>query len=294
MTALDAGQVTVRRVVEVDGVPMSALVREVWEPRGVVVALHGGATTSTYFDVPGLSELSLLRIGAALGFTIIALDRPGYGDSRQALGESAIPAERRVGLAYAAVDRLLENRSRGAGVFLWAHSIGCELAVRMACGERGTDLLGVELAGTGSRYHDSATALSARWEGNRPPRAGFIRDLLWEPAYLYPAEVSGGAAISAPGPDYEGEVANTWVSEFPDRAAEVRVPVHFTLGEFERVWQSGSAALADIASLFVRSPRVVVHEQTTAGHNLSIGVTAVAYHLRVLSFIEECIVGRAL
>ena len=58
---------------------MSARVAEAAEPRAVVVALHGGAVTSGYFDAPG--RASLLRAGAALGFTVIALDRPGYGSS---------------------------------------------------------------------------------------------------------------------------------------------------------------------------------------------------------------------
>ena len=52
-------------------------------------------------------------------------------------------------LIYGAVDALLAGSSRGAGVLLLAHSAGCELAVRMAAAERGTELLGLELADTG-------------------------------------------------------------------------------------------------------------------------------------------------
>ncbi|HET9566670.1 MAG TPA: alpha/beta hydrolase, partial [Mycobacterium sp.] len=40
------------RVVLVDGVPMSALVASVPEPRAVIVAVHGGATSAAYFDCP--------------------------------------------------------------------------------------------------------------------------------------------------------------------------------------------------------------------------------------------------
>lgn len=57
------------RVVMVDGVPMSGLVAEAdGQPRAVVVALHGGASTAAYFDCPGHPRLSLLRLGARLGF----------------------------------------------------------------------------------------------------------------------------------------------------------------------------------------------------------------------------------
>ncbi|QIY93641.2 alpha/beta fold hydrolase [Streptomyces sp. S1D4-11] len=146
----------VSRVVDVDGIPVSALLQEARRPRAVVLALHGGAAHSGYFDYPGRPHLSLLRTGSALGFTVLALDRPGYGSSAPHGGELA-PVERRVDLAYAAVDRLLASRPRGAGVFVLAHSIGCELALRMAADERGSDLLGVEIAAP------DATTTTTRW-----------------------------------------------------------------------------------------------------------------------------------
>jgi hypothetical protein len=60
------------RVVLVDGVPMSALVASVPEPKAVIVAIHGGATSAAYFDCPGRPELSLLRSAAANGSPAIA------------------------------------------------------------------------------------------------------------------------------------------------------------------------------------------------------------------------------
>ena len=148
-------QVVRPRMVDAGGVPMSALVAEVPDPQAVVVALHGGGTTSVYFDCPGQPQLSLLRTGAALGYTVIALDRPGYGSS--ALYPEALedPAQR-VELAYSAVEAILGERARGAGLFILGHSNGCELALRMAADDRGAELLGLELAGTGLRYHDAA------------------------------------------------------------------------------------------------------------------------------------------
>lgn len=119
-----AGSPVVSRVADVDGIPMSALVAEVPRPRAVIVALHGGAVTSRYFDVPDRPRLSLLRTGAALGFTVIALDRPGYGRSAPYADRMAT-AGQRVGLTYAAVERLLAARPRGAGLFLLGHSQGC-------------------------------------------------------------------------------------------------------------------------------------------------------------------------
>ncbi|KPI05218.1 hypothetical protein OK074_0356 [Actinobacteria bacterium OK074] len=286
-----------RVVTDVDGIPFSALLCAVPKPRAVLVALHGGAVTSRYFDHPAHPELSLLRTAAALGVTVLALDRPGYGDSAP-YGDTMGDPERRVDLGYAAVDRLLAQLSRGAGLFLMAHSIGCDLGVRMAADARRTDLLGVELAGTGHHRHPRLTTiLTTGRPGARGPRTraeggGGIYDLLWEPERLYPADVVGAAGLLSPGPRYENHVAVHWPREFPHLAARVAVPVHFTLGAYEKVWRAGPEGLADIASLFTAAPRVEVAEQAEAGHNLSIGLTATAYHLKVLSFMEECVTAR--
>jgi pimeloyl-ACP methyl ester carboxylesterase len=275
------------RVVIVDGVPMSALVAEAPIPRGVIVAIHGGGTTARYFDCPGHPESSLLRTGAAHGFTVVALDRPGYGSSA-AYPEAVARPEQRVQLAYGAVDRVLGERPRGAGLFLMAHSGGCELALRMAADEQRTDLLGVELAGTGRHYHPAARAiLKAATRDHRP--AG-LRELLWHPTELYPPEVLSGATVYPGAPPYEDEMVSNWArQDFPAIAPTVRVPVQFSVAEHEKVWQSDPPALAEIASLFSSAPRFQINEQPGAGHNISLGHTAAAYHSTVLSFADECV-----
>lgn len=278
------------RVVIVDGVPMSALVAEAPQPRAVVLALHGGGTTAAYFDCPGHPELSLLRLGASLGFTVVALDRPGYGSSAPYPEAMALP-EQRVRLAYAVVDRITGRSSRGVGLFVVAHSNGCELALRMAADERGADLLGIEMAGTGRHYHPAARdVLKTASPTHRPPGLG---ELLWHPPQLYPPDVVGGITKAATGAPYEAAIVTSWPRiDFPALAAQVRVPVQFSVAEHEKVWQSDPAAMADIAAMFSATPRFVTNEQRGAGHNLSLGHTAAAYHLKVLSFAEECVVAR--
>lgn len=49
--------------------------------------------------------------------------------------------------------------------------------------------------------------------------------------------------------------------------------------------------IADIAALSTASSRVVAEEQPGGGHKLSLGLSAMAYHLRVLSFAEECVLA---
>ncbi len=295
--AVLTGAATARHVVDVRGIPMSALILAAPRPRAVIVALHGGAAMSAYFDAPNRPRLSLLRTGAALGFTVIALDRPGYGSSAPYADEMAY-VQRRVDLAYAAVGRLLEARAQGAGVFVLGHSMGCVLAVQMAGDERGADLLGLEIAGIGRHHHADAAAVLGTRMLRGPGRDGpeldgtgtAVRDLIWGPDYLYPAGAAASIASATPG--YEGDDVRRWPRDFPALAARVRIPVRYSLGDQERVWRSGPAALADIAALFTASPRVVAEEQAGGGHNLSLGLSAMAYHLKVLSFAEECVLAR--
>ncbi|MCV7086373.1 alpha/beta hydrolase [Mycolicibacter hiberniae] len=265
---------------------MSALVAEVPDPHAVVVALHGGGTTSIYFDCPGQPSLSLLRAGAALGYTVIALDRPGYGSSALYPEETATP-QQRVRLAYLAVDRILGDRARGAGLFLLGHSNGCELAVRMAADERGAELLGVELAGTGLRYSDAArAAFNAPAPGQRN---AVLRDLLWEPASLYPEAVLRGITKVSSGAPYEADMVGSWPRrDFPALAAQIRVPVRFTFAEHEKVWESGPEARKQIREVFSAANSFTCNDQESAGHNLSLGFSAEHYHRSVLSFVNNC------
>jgi len=278
------------RVVIVDGVPMSALVAEAEDPTAVIVAIHGGGTTAIYFDCPGHPESSFLRAGMAHGFTVVALDRPGYGSSAP-YPEAVARPEQRVQLAYAAVDRILGERPRGAGLFLMGHSGGCELTMRMAADTRGSDLLGIELAGTGRHYHPAAREMLKTATRERRPSG--LRELLWHPTELYPPEVLGGATVYPGAPAYEDLMVSNWArQDFPALAPAVCVPVHFSIAEYEKVWETDTSAMTEIAAMFSDAPRFVIYHQPRAGHNISLGHTAAAYHSTVLAFAEECVVAR--
>ncbi|KUI34978.1 thioesterase [Mycobacterium sp. IS-1590] len=271
---------------------MSALIAEADDPTAVVVAFHGGASTAAYFDCPGHPELSLLRAGPARGITVVALDRPGYGSSAP-YPDAMHQPEQRVALAYGAVDKVLGQNPRGAGLFLLGHSAGCELAVRMAADARAAQagVLGLGLAGTGLRYADAAAEILKTTTLTRRPVG--LRELLWEPADSYPPEVLSGITNSSTGAPYESETTKNWPRrDFPALAAQVEVPVQFTVAEHERVWRTDPEALADVAAAFIASPRFELNEQAGAGHNLSLSFAAADYHDRVLSFVAECVAAR--
>ncbi len=269
--------------VTVDGVPMSGLMTAVEHPRAVVVALHGGATTPAYFDSPGFPHQSLLRVAARLGFTVLAPDRPGYGASREALGDSVSPALQ-VDLTYGLIDQALAGCHRGAGLFLLGHSQGAVLTAKMAVDSRATNLLGIELAGTG--VHHSVEARNRMASAATPGAPGMkLQNLLWQPAHLY----RDRKQVLSWAPKFEGIDAQLWPQDLAELAPRITVPTRISLGDHESWWLSGTAGLDSIAELFTSSPRVVADEQINSGHNISLGISALAYHLKVLSFVEECV-----
>jgi hypothetical protein len=96
--------------------------------------------------------------------------------------------------------------------------------------------------------------------------------------------------LSAPGVAYEAEVTANWPRrDFAAVAAEVRVPVEFSVAAHEKVWETTPEAREQVTSLFTASPRVVVNEVADAGHNLSVALSAESYHQTVLSFVDECV-----
>jgi hypothetical protein len=163
----------------------------------------------------------------------------------------------------------------------------------MAADERAehANVIGLELAGTGVQYHPATAQILETATATQRPTG--LREVLWQPAHLYPDDVLSGITNSTTGAMYEVEMTKSWPrQDFPTLAARVLVPVQFTVAEHERVWKSDPEALAEIAAMFTGSPRFVINEQVDAGHNLSLSVSAAAYHLKVLSFVEDCVVAR--
>jgi pimeloyl-ACP methyl ester carboxylesterase len=274
--------------VTVDGIPVSGLVAPAAAPRATLLAVHGGASSAGYFHAPGHDELSLLALGAHLGFTVVALDRPGFGASHGRVGGWSIA--RRADLYSAALDAVLADGPSPGGTVLVAHSLGAYLAATLA--PRRQDVIGLEINGSGLEYRPDALGDSpVAHAGQHPADAAARRRVahrIWGPRSLYP---DGRAATPAPValPSDEPAEALAWNTGYRDIAAKVRVPVHITMGEFEGIWPTDPPALAEIAAAFVSAPRAIATAQAAGPHNTSLSLAARAYHLHVLAFAEECL-----
>ncbi|GHF64502.1 thioesterase [Streptomyces mashuensis] len=273
-------------VLEADGVPLSGLLaRPRGTPRATVVAIHGGGMRAGYFHGLSHGGQSLLTLAAGLGFTALALDRPGYGLSAGHLPDGATLAEQSR-LLHAALAGFADTYDTGAGVFLMAHSYGGKLALHAAADERGTDLLGLDISGISHRYAVDL-ALVGDIHGLR------TWPLHWGPLGLYPPGTFRAAKpLVTPMPGREAAEARRWARDFPRLAGRVRVPVRFTFAEHEGWWHHDEETIASMRGLLSEAPRVVVDRQPRAGHNISLGWAARSYHLRALAFVEECVLDR--
>ncbi len=270
--------------VDADGIALSGLLSEPDQrpPRAVVVAVHGGGMRAGYFHGRAHPSLSLLELGAGLGFTVLALDRPGYGRSAVQLPEGQTLAEQSMTL-HAALGDFARRYPVGAGFFLLAHSFGGKLALTAAA-DADDRLIGLDISGCGHQYavrthelpdpHDLAT-----WRLN------------WGPLQLYPPNTfASSRPLLTPMPEREWREASVWPELFPGIARRVRVPVRLTFAEHERWWRHDEEAVAAMTGLFTGT-RVTVDRLPDAGHNISLGWAARSYHLRALSFAEECLSG---
>ncbi|MFF0488290.1 alpha/beta hydrolase [Nocardia sp. NPDC004068] len=266
-----------RIALEGNGIRLSALLGSPAShpPRATVVALHGAGMSAAYFHGRAHPDVSLLSTATRMGYAVLALDRPGYGASAATLpqGQSLIDQAETV---RAALADFAAHNEIGAGIFLLGHSFGGKLALVLAADSPGWG--GVEVSGCGHRYAGSA-ANTALWKRN------------WGDLQLYPPGTFRRSGADAP-PLRELIEGTLWPETLADAAARIRIPVRLSFAEQERWWCTDSAALDELRALFGSAPRVCVTRVAHAGHNISLGWAARAYHIGALAFFETCLLDR--
>ncbi|MBZ3907946.1 MULTISPECIES: alpha/beta hydrolase [Streptomyces] len=275
------------------GVPLSALLAEpAGPPRALVVAIHGAGMSAGYFDSRSSPGLSLLALGARLGYAVLAVDRPGYGASAPYLPEGQT-LDQQAATLHAALGDFAVTSCTGAEVFLVAHSNGGKLALVTAAGwpaahppgEAACRLVGLDISGLGSTLAVDAHRLPGP-EGHGDWRRH------WGSLRFYPPDAFRlSRALVSPVPGLEASEGPLWPLLYPGIAARVTVPVRFTFAEQEQWWRCDAEALAALTAPLAAA-RVTVDHQPDAGHNISLGWAARTYHLRALGFLEECLLAR--
>ncbi|MFD0399417.1 alpha/beta hydrolase [Kitasatospora sp. NPDC127121] len=272
-------------VLDAGGIPVSALVAEPQDraPKAVLLAIHGRGMRAAYFAGPAHPDTSLLTLAADLGYTVLALDRPGHGASAHRLPDGQLIADQAATL-HAALTDYARAHPVGAGVQLLAHSFGGKIALHLAAhwpADPRLPLLGADISGLAQHYAPGA------WD--RPDDLAGGGRLNWGPLGLYPPGTFHAArTLLTPVPALESRELATWPARYSALAARVRVPVRLTLADHEAWWRLEPSHRTALTAAF---PPGLAHLVTAhrAGHNLSLGHAARPYHLRALAFTDECL-----
>jgi len=260
------------------------------QPRALLVALHGGTYTSKYFDTaPSL----LLDFCASLGYSILALDRPGYG-SATTVPPDQLSFDGQVPILQQALEEIWDTYGQqSAGMFLIGHSIGGMISLLLAAENPHERLLGLNMTGSGAMYQTQTSAAFATLMNDAPT---VVMDqsikvaVMYGPPWSYPEELAKlDPERDVPCPMPEFREAQKWGTRLPQVAADVRVPVQFIVPEYDGIWRSDPEALSHVAGMFTSAPFVDVDMQRMAGHSAELHTLARAFYMKILAFVEECI-----
>ncbi|MET9324278.1 alpha/beta fold hydrolase [Streptomyces sp. NPDC003038] len=267
-----------RYVLDAGGIPLSAILAEPaagTARRSTILAIHGRGMRAAYWN-------SLIPLATGLGHAVLAVDRPGYGASAGLLPEGQSLAEQAQTL-HAALKEHARTHDIGAGVFLLGHSDGGKVALHTAATDGAVPLLGLDTSGTGYRYDPRALHFPSTLGG------GATR-LNWGPLNLYPrGTFQASRTLLAPTPPRESAETLHWPRQFEALAPDVRIPVRLTFAQHEAWWHLDAPTLSAMANQLTASPQVTIDHLPAAGHNISLGHSAHAYHLRALAFLEDCL-----
>jgi len=282
-------------LVSAGGVHLSALTAcpEKQPARGIILALHGGGSSARYWNNPVGWGNSLLELGSALGFHVLAVDRPGYGESSQ-IDPSLTSLKQQVPILFAGLDSWCAKLKFDGPRFIIGHSVGAILTTMMAADPGSRTLSGCAGVGVALRYSDNAAANEinswAAQESYAPRIDAATHRLLCfglagsftEAAREYDHTCYG------PMPILEYREAMGMVNEWPTLMPTIRIPIQLTCADAETMMVSDEKIVEDMKALLRDSVHSRVELQRGAGHDVSAHLVGLAYHLRAVAFFEEC------
>lgn len=257
----------------------------------LIVTLHGGLFTGRYFEVAGSDAGSFVDIANRNGFSVLVVDRPGYGDSGQPPDDYdyAFCEQARV-LDTALVDLL--SHYDDPPVILVAHSIGGMIAFEIAANKPSWSLRGLSVTGMGARI----PAGGAAEQLGALPLSGVVdvpipeREKLWYgPSHTYtPTRQVAARTSYAPAPMIELTTAPKWAASRLDSVAPaITVPIYHALAEFDALWDGSPEARQLFLSKFTPEQRVHSEIISGVGHCIDHHLIGAAIHYKQLAFAHE-------
>jgi pimeloyl-ACP methyl ester carboxylesterase len=254
----------------------------------LIVAVHGGTYTSKYFDVPGYS---LLDKAAALQIPIMALDRPGYGESTPLPPDEATIA-RNAAVLDDALKEIWQRDGVGRGIVLIGHSIGGAIAISLAARRPSWPLLGIAISGVGLMTPpESGEAWAALPDIPMITLPSELKDsVMFGPDGTFDRSMPQASHVSdAPVPRAELiDIVTTWPRNVRQIASMVHVPVHYRQAEFDRLWVVNNDEVISFGAAFSEAPVVDARMALSTGHCIDFHRLGGALQLEQLAFALRC------
>jgi len=280
--------------VETRGLTLSGLATSpMTHDKGLVVALHGAGYSSGYWSYANRGELSLLELGASLGFHVFAPDRPGYLRS-YGVARERCRLEDQVETLFEAISNWRQTAGVVGPTYLIGHSVGAALCLLMGGHDRAHEIQAVDVLGvpyrfaSSSRGSDSVREMVAHGTHIPPINDQCRRAWLYGPDGTFDPHLQEfDRTLITPIPLAEYQDSMLLPNHWQLRLPTIRIPVQYTVAEHEVMQDTGVSILRDVERLMQNCPRLETRLQRHSGHNASMAYVATAYHLRAFAFFFE-------
>ena len=255
----------------------------------LVIAIHGGTYTSSYFDLPGYS---LIERAKALGVPLVALDRPGHGNSAPLCGEDASILGQARFLTQALHEAWEKFGSSTRGIVLIGHSIGAAIATCIAADPAGVPVIGLAISGVGLRtpselreaFAASPDALTMDFP------LPMKEHVMFGPPGSFLSNMPHGSH-AANGPALRREIVDintTWPENARGILGRVRAPVHYRQAQVDRLWIVDEQEVQQFAAALIASPSVDAQMVKNTGHCMDFHRIGAALQVQQLGFALQC------
>ena len=291
----------------------------------VLLMVGGGGENADYWDMPGLSENSLVAAANADGYATFAIDRLGTGRSTIPDSSTQVTYDAQVSTVHQVVTALRTQPSLFGGQY-WTsvigvgHSLGSGTLVGVAANNAG-DLNSLVLTGYGAAvtpqtlqldklYQQPANTLSAAWANLDSGYVSVEPTAVEDIGLLYPPGTASDGLNAAE--THQGLLSTTELSTRPQGSAaialgsQITLPVYVVDGQYDRHYCEGN----DIDQPVTFTPQCASasaffsYEQTllpnaclqtqlldTSGHAIQEEIAAPAANTLYLGWLDSVLAG---